>query len=343
MVLIQNLAGALEIQTIVAALFPGQLDDVFEPSAYDVVLGRGRIDFFEPLQLAVSFLADVLGEIGLGQALAQGFRLGLLGIGFAELLLDGLFLLAQHIVALLFGHLGFGFFGNLGAQLGHVHFMRQPAQHHAQGFDAGRSLEQRLLLFHVQVHDGRDQKRQLQRVALRGKCLGDFLRRLPLHQIDELGGHLDNGEGQGFELTAGVVGQRQRPDSRLQEAVFLDFDDDHALGALHEQVDMVGPRAPRFADDRAGTDGVEIGRAVRLHRRVLLGDHNHFFVFGGQGRLYGGYRRLAAHSQRHQESREQHGILQRQQRQCSDFFFVHNWSLSQLSCSDCLGRLGLKH
>ena len=36
----------------------------------------------------------------------------------------------------------------------------------------------------------------LQRIALRGKRLGDLLRGLPLDQIDELGRYLDDGESQ---------------------------------------------------------------------------------------------------------------------------------------------------
>jgi len=85
-----------------------------------------RIDFFQAAQLALGLLADVLGKVRLGQLLTQIFGLGLVRVLLAQFLFDGALLLPQQVFALILRHLRARVFGDLVAQLGDVHLVRQP-------------------------------------------------------------------------------------------------------------------------------------------------------------------------------------------------------------------------
>ena len=108
-------------------------------------------------------------------------------------------------------------------------------------------------------------------------------------------------------------------------AAFVHLHDYHAFESERENVDMVilGPRY--FADRRARANRKQVRRHRRIGVGVALRDYNDLFVFGGNGCLYRGQRGRPAHGKRHQQARKQHGILQRQQRQCANFSNVrHN-------------------
>jgi len=62
--------------------------------------------FFEPGELTVDGLSHVLRQLELGKPFAQLVHLGLLGVAFAQLVLDRLQLLAQEVFALALLHLG---------------------------------------------------------------------------------------------------------------------------------------------------------------------------------------------------------------------------------------------
>ena len=151
------------------------------------------------------------GQIGFASFSRSVFDFALIRIFLAQLLLDRALLLAQNIFALLARHFAARFFGDLVAQLQHFHFMRKPAVHHAQRFQARRRFKQRLLARRFQVHDRSQHVGQPQRIFLRGEHPRQFLRRLVrrLNQPHELRSHLDDRERQRFGLAAGIVRNRQ--------------------------------------------------------------------------------------------------------------------------------------
>jgi hypothetical protein len=94
MVLVEDLAGSLEVEVVLRGRVPRQAQDPFQVGADDSVLGGRLRELLEPPKLAVDGLAHVVGQRDRRRALAQLLQLGLLGVALAELLLDRLQLLA---------------------------------------------------------------------------------------------------------------------------------------------------------------------------------------------------------------------------------------------------------
>ena len=98
--------------------------------------GAMRRQSFQARQLALGLLAHLVGQVGLGQPAAQLFDFRLFRGGFAQLVLDGLHLLAQQVLALLLAHLALRLGGDLLAQLQHLHLVRQVAVDQPQRLQA---------------------------------------------------------------------------------------------------------------------------------------------------------------------------------------------------------------
>ena len=99
-VLVEDLARAVEIEVVGRGDAPRQRREPVEVRADHAVLRRGRRQPFEPRELAVGGLAHVLGQLERVEPLAQLVHVGLLGVALAELLLDRLQLLAEEELAL---------------------------------------------------------------------------------------------------------------------------------------------------------------------------------------------------------------------------------------------------
>jgi hypothetical protein len=118
MVFVQDLPRLVEIKFFFARLFPRQLQHVFEVGPYHVIIGSCLRKLFHSPKLALGFLADVLRQVGGFQPLAKLRRLRLFArLIFAKLLLNGLHLLAEDIIALRFVHLALGLGRDLRADL----------------------------------------------------------------------------------------------------------------------------------------------------------------------------------------------------------------------------------
>ena len=65
-----------------------------------MIIWRGTGKLFHAAQLALRFLAHLIGKIGLFQTLAQIVGVCLLAAFLAQFLLNGLHLLAQHVITL---------------------------------------------------------------------------------------------------------------------------------------------------------------------------------------------------------------------------------------------------
>ena len=104
-VLLQHALGVLDVEVVLGLLGPGQVGDPLEVGARDRVLGGSRRDALEAVELLVGDLLDVGRQAELLDPLAQLVELLFLFTELAQLLLDGLELLAQVVLALGLGHL----------------------------------------------------------------------------------------------------------------------------------------------------------------------------------------------------------------------------------------------
>ena len=131
-VVVEHRAGVVEVEVVLGRGVPGQRQDPLEVGADHAVLGGRRRQPLEPAELAVGDLARLLGELQLGEPLAQLVHLGLLGVALAELLLDRLQLLAQEVLALALLHLRLHLRLDLRAELEHLDLAREDRRDAAQ-------------------------------------------------------------------------------------------------------------------------------------------------------------------------------------------------------------------
>ena len=137
-------------------LFHGSRDDPLEVGADHAVLGGRRRQPLEPRQLPLGLPADVLGQLGLLDLLAQlvDLRLGL--VLLAQLSLDRLQLLAQEVLALGLVHLGLDLGLDLRAELHHLELAREDLREAPQPLGDVALLEQLLLLLDLDAQRPRD-------------------------------------------------------------------------------------------------------------------------------------------------------------------------------------------
>ena len=125
-VLIEDGLGMGQIQIVFGGGVPRQLSHQLQITASDLIIrcvGRHARQAFE---LPVDFFLDGFGQIGVFQLLAD-FRDVFIVAMLAQGLLDGLFLLPQHVLALLFVHVIPRLFCDLAAQLGDAQLMGEDA------------------------------------------------------------------------------------------------------------------------------------------------------------------------------------------------------------------------
>ncbi len=106
MVLVQDLLGVVEVEVVIGLDAPRQADEPVDVGADDALLRAGARDAGQAVDLLEGALLDLVRHGRLLDLLAQLGRLGDGRIVLAELLLDGLHLLAQDVLALGLVHLG---------------------------------------------------------------------------------------------------------------------------------------------------------------------------------------------------------------------------------------------
>ena len=111
----------------------------------------------EPAELAVGDLADLLGQLDLGELLAQLLDLGLARVALAELLLDRLELLAQDVLALGLVELGLDLGLDLRPDRDHLELAGEDLRQAAQALGDVELLEQLLLLLRLDAQRAGDQ------------------------------------------------------------------------------------------------------------------------------------------------------------------------------------------
>ncbi len=140
----------------------GSVDDPVEVGADDRVLGAGRLDAATSRSSSCSAaLRDLVGQLRLRRAWSRSSSTSAcLLVALAELLLDGLELLAQEVLALRLVDLGPHVGLDLGAQLEHLELARQDAGELAQPLLDVGLFEQLLLVFGLDAHGAGHEERQ---------------------------------------------------------------------------------------------------------------------------------------------------------------------------------------
>ncbi len=108
-------------------LAPRQGNHPFKIRPGDHVFGGSRSHFRQPLQLAIALLEGLRGHSGLFHLLAKLVDFRLAVVGFAQLFVDGLELLAQQILTLALAHLFLHLFLDLVAQFQNLEFLGELA------------------------------------------------------------------------------------------------------------------------------------------------------------------------------------------------------------------------
>ena len=145
MVVVEDFLRLLDVDLGLRPLVPGQRHQPVEVGAGHRVLGGGGRHLGEAVELAHRLLLDVLGHARGFDLLAQLVELALLVVAFPELLLDGLHLLAQVVLALVLLQLRLDLALDLVADLQHLQVLDQ---HLVQALEPGAHVErlQHLLL-----------------------------------------------------------------------------------------------------------------------------------------------------------------------------------------------------
>ncbi len=97
----------------------------------DLIVGCRAGQPLQPAQLALGFLADIVGQVGFLEPLSQGGDFGLFRSLFAELFLNRAELLAEHVFALVLRQLALDLAGDFLTQLEHLRFMIEEIEQQA--------------------------------------------------------------------------------------------------------------------------------------------------------------------------------------------------------------------
>ena len=131
MVFVEHLPGVRDIQIVLALDVPRQAGQPIQVRANDTVLSGNSGQFAQPVQFAAGLFLRLLRHPPFLDLLAKLLHLHLLLVGLAQLLLDGLHLLAQEVFALGILHLRLGLTLDLATQFEYLQFLRQQAHQQA--------------------------------------------------------------------------------------------------------------------------------------------------------------------------------------------------------------------
>ena len=313
MVGVEDGAGFGDLETVVRADAPRQLDDRVEPCADPPVLRALFARALEATQLTLDGHLHGVGCVDLGQPRAIPL-VSLVAVALTQLLADGRELLPEQEFAL-------GLLHPLGHVVSDAVAQRQVGQHLAlprqhQGeacLDVGL-LEDLDLLLEAEVRRIAGGVGHGARVGYAPEGLGDLTRAAVLeHVLDDgpvLPGQLDGALG-----GHGVVDR-------------LDLDPEGATGARHAGADACALDAAydysaqttrQLAGRLHGGDGADVGVPAVLEPR-----HENQTTVVVAGSREGGPRIVAFHGHGHDHAREHDSAGQRQQGEVEGLQFVHS-------------------
>jgi hypothetical protein len=164
-ILVQYLAGPVDVDVPAAHLAPGQARHPLEIREEHAVLRRGRRDAREPAELALCLTPCLIRQAGLLDPPAELGHLTIVPFVLPELSLNGSELLAQVIVALRLGQPLLGVSRDLLAQLAHGELALQQVN---QSVELGRDrihLKEFLPCGHVEGNHRRDEVDHVARIG----------------------------------------------------------------------------------------------------------------------------------------------------------------------------------
>ena len=279
-VLVEDLAGRLEVEIVVGRLVPGEREDPLEVGADDPVLGgRGR-ELRKPVELAPRLLVGVLGKLRLLDLCAQLGELRLLLVRLAELLLDRLQLLAQEVLPLGLVHLLLHLGLDLRSQLEDLQLAREDHGQLPQTLLDVDRLEEVLLLLRLQADGRGDQVGELARALGVRSCQQQFLGEVRRDRDDAAEERLHGAcERLRLLLALDHVGQRREEAGEVGLGL-LDRVEPDAVEALDEDAEGPVGDPDHLVHHGRGPDLVQVLGAVRLLLRVAGGDEGDGQVVG---------------------------------------------------------------
>ena len=273
MVGVQDGARVVDVEVVVALLAPGQVGNPVEVGAGDGVLATGGGHGLQAVELLGGHLLHVRRQPGLLQALLQLVELLLLLAHLAQLLLDGLELLAQVVLALGLRHLAFHGGVDLVGELENLPLAVEQLQDQLHpGLEVDR-LQDGLLLLDGDIDVGGDEVRQVAGVVDGLHQLGGRRRQL-WHQFNDFPGKLLEINPEGLHLDVlggGLVLHRLHPGLQVGRLLHQ-FQDPEARQALHHQRVVVLAHLEQLDDAGHRAHGVQVIGARVLLLGAALGD-----------------------------------------------------------------------
>ncbi len=315
-VLVEDGAGALQVEVVLAGRGPGQVEHPVEVGADHGALGRFGMHLLQALDVLLGLLVRRLGHAGLFQLLqVDADLLHVLGL-LAQLLADGLELLAQEVFLLVLVHLALGLEVDLVLHVQHLDLVAQELVDLGQPAQRVGLLEDGLRVLDLQLEVGGDDVGQLAGLLdVLGDdqdLVGDLLAQLA-GLLELLAQVLDHGLV--FQGQLGRLLVLHRPHLGLQDlAVVVERLHAHAGDALDQHAHAAVGQLEHAHDQGHGAEAVELVLAGVLHVHVLLGQQQDQAV-AVQGGVDGLLGLRAADVQGDDHVGEDHDVAQDQDRE----------------------------
>ena len=281
MVLVQHLANVGDVEVVLGLVAPGQLDKPLQIGANDAGLGRLSALVLQALQFTQRALQHLRRHAGGLDLVTQA--IGAVIVLVAQLLANGLHLLAQHVVALRLLRAVAGILLNLAADVGDADFLAEVLQHHLQARPAVKIHQQRRLGFERQADqsgDGISQRTGRSGGARHGH---DLLIGFA-HQLDVL---LQVGDGLQLEgFIDGVFFGQLFVAADQERAARLHAQHPHAPVQLDQHLNA-NRRAQHVARRGHNSDREDVIDAGRFHLSIALHDDQQVAALF-DGRLHSG-------------------------------------------------------
>ncbi len=296
---------------------PGQVGDPVEVVAGDAELGALRGDLGEARHLLLGDLVGVGRQVRALEATAEVLELVLL-VALAELVTDGLHLLAQDVLALRLAHLLLDHGGDLLLHLHHLELPRDDLQHELDPRLDVERLEHLLLVLDRGELGGevaRDEVGERARLAHVVEDARGLARQIGL-VLEHLAGGLAEGGREGVELDVAVEAVVQALDAGPHVGLEAErLEHAHARRAL--QHDRIRARAHADDLDDLGehADLVEIAERGLLDVGLALGGDRDVRPLTAEQLLDQPHAARPAHVDGHHLRGVEHRVPQRQNRQ----------------------------
>ncbi|MNQ57142.1 hypothetical protein D3C85_712880 [compost metagenome] len=310
-VVVQHRFGVADRIVDLALLPPGEVDERIDVVAHHRGFGRHRRHELELLELGIGLFARLFRHVGSDDLLFKLFDVRAL-FAFAQLLLNGLDLLIQVVVALALFHLLLHAAANPLFDLKNVDFGFELGKQTFKALGRADDLEHLLLLLELQRKMRGDRVSQAARIidaSQRGQDLrGDLL--VEFYVLLELS-HDRAAQGFGFGALHGVGFDRRNLAGEMRIGIFNTVDAG-ALGAFDQHLDGAIGQLEHLQDAGNATDFVDVFRRGVILAGGLLG-HQHDALARFHRNLERAYGARTADEQRDDHVREHYDIAQRQQ------------------------------